>query len=245
MQREKILQKIDEYLDGKLSTREIEELWVEILDQPEYVSYLNTLVNINYILKNRKKPISFWKKNRNWISGIAALLAIFISFFLIKLNSGGIEFNAVDQIPSSEMESPAATRSVNQHFSTADSLLNLGYMEASDGHISKAISSFNELALQAGENTNVAKAFFNIGVLHYNSENYQKAETSFVDALDNIKNDDILKEKTSWYLGNTYVKMGEFRQAQKTLKNVIGMNGIYKDRATELLGDVDQKLPKH
>ncbi len=245
MQREQILQKIDDYLNGKLSTGEIEELWVEILDQPEYVDYINTLVNVKEVLENRKKTVSFWKKNRNWIGAIAAVLTVIILFSLIKFNIRSIEFSTVRQIQSSELESPAATRSLNEHFTKSDSLLNLGYIEATKGNVSKAIGYFNELALQNGDNANVAKAYFNIGVLNYNSENFEKAESSFINTLDNLQNDDILKEKTSWYLGNTYVKLGDLRQAKERLTKVINMNGIYKEKASDLLKKIDQQIPQN
>ena len=245
MQREQILQKIDDYLNGKLSTGEIEELWVEILDQPEYVDYINTLVNVKEVLKNRKKPLSFWKRNRNRIGAIAAVLAIAIVFSLIKFNTRSIQFSTVRQIQSSELESPATTRALNEHFSKSDSLLNLGYVEAAKGHISKAIGYFNELALKNGDNADMAKAFFNIGVLHYNSENFEKAESSFINALDHIQNDDILKEKTTWLLGNTYVKLGNLHQAHETLTKVAEMNGIYKEKASSLLNKIDQHFPKN
>ncbi len=91
-----------------------------------------------------------------------------------------------------------------------------------------------------GDHADVAKAFFNIGVLHYNSENYGKAESSFINALNNIQNDDILKEKTSWYLGNTYAKLGNFHQAHVILAKVINMNGIYEEKASDLLKKIDQ-----
>ncbi len=159
MQREQILQKIDDYLNGKLSTGEIEELWVEILDQPEYVNYINTLVNVKEVLKNRKNSVSFWKKNRNRIGAIAAVLAAVIIFSLIKFNTRSLEFSAVRRIQSSELESPTATRSLNDHFTKSDSLLNLGYIEATRGKISKAIGYFNELALVNGRSCRCGQGF--------------------------------------------------------------------------------------
>lgn len=245
MQREIILQKIDDYVNGKLSAGEIEELWVEILDKPEYVEYISTLINVKDIMESRKDSVSFWRKNRTWLGAIAALLAVVTIFGIIRFHTQNLLDSAVQKISSSELESPMATRSINEHFTKADSLLNQGYWEATNGNESKAVTYFNELALKSGNNADVAKAFFNLGILHYNSENYEKAESSFINALDHIKNDNILREKTTWYLGNTYIKLGELKQARQTLSKVYNMNGIYKEKASDLLNKINKKLTGH
>ena len=46
-----LLLRIEQYIDGKLPPQEVESLWDELIDRPDYREYLETLSN----LKNTRR----------------------------------------------------------------------------------------------------------------------------------------------------------------------------------------------
>lgn len=44
-----IQKRIDQYIQGKLSEKEIDKLWVTFLDSPEWFDYFTTLINLHSI----------------------------------------------------------------------------------------------------------------------------------------------------------------------------------------------------
>lgn len=41
-----LIERIDRYCSGKLNEEEIEALWAELVDRPEYYDYLETMANL-------------------------------------------------------------------------------------------------------------------------------------------------------------------------------------------------------
>lgn len=249
MGNEIILKKIDDYVAGKLTTEETEDLWIEIMKEPEYMKYLETLITLKDLIESRH-PVSvihtekndFWRLYGKWIGLAAALIAIVVGLNLIKLHSTNIQNSTITKISNTALESPVVLRSANVKMTTRDSLLNAGYLAAINGTHEKAIGEFTSLIDQYPESNDAAKAEFNIGVLTYNMQRYKSAEVAFNHALNILHNNLLLKEKTLWYLANTHLKMNDLTAAKKTLKEVRMMNGIYMSKATNLLHKVELTL---
>lgn len=50
-----IQKRVDQYIQGKLSENEIDELWVTFLESPEWFEYFMTILNLYSIGKKRRQ----------------------------------------------------------------------------------------------------------------------------------------------------------------------------------------------
>lgn len=55
MRKLSLVKRIDAYLNGDLDEEESEQLWVELLQHPEYIDYLETEMAVRRIVASRGK----------------------------------------------------------------------------------------------------------------------------------------------------------------------------------------------
>lgn len=241
MQDIEIIKKIDAYVKGKLTAQEVEDLWVEILQKPEYLSYLDINVNLNELIRSESASSreNLHQKNKNhyvrWLSIAASILIILgvISFITLKTNT--VQIDSVPYINKTEFESSNVLRSADEHISEENQLLNKGYNESITGHFENALNTYRQLVKKYNTGLAVPKAYLNIGIIHYNNDNFSRALKAFDNAIKANENNSIIKEKAFWYKGNTLIQLKKFDQAQKAIQKAYNMNGIYHKPASKLL----------
>jgi len=245
MQEIEIIKKIDAYVKGKLSPEEIEDLWVEFLKNPEYLSYLDTATNLNAVIQKDAKGK---KGNTNHISGkgygkwitLAASLLIIVgivSFFILNKHQSQIE--SIAYINKTEFESSSVLRSTNEHLSEIKQLLNKGYHQSINEHYNQAFQTYRQIVQKYDTGLTVSKAYLNMGIIHYNNDNFQKAITSFDHAIKANETNSIIKEKAYWYKGNALIQLKKYNQALKAIQQVYNLNGLYRKPAADLLSKLD------
>jgi len=251
MQEKELIKKLDAYVKGKLSSAEVDELWVELLKKPEYLSYLDTLTNVKAIIESKakvshlvtsKKKPSFWKKyNRQILVAASVLIVIGIVGFL-TLHHRNTTIKAIPKISNSEFESVNSYRSADHKLSEIDKMLNRGYQESLNGKNDEALLTYKKLIQKYDTGLTISKAYLNMGIIHYNSDAYHKAINNFNSVIVSTNQNNIIKEKAYWYLGNAFIQVKEFKEAQKAVKKVFDMKGIYRKRSEDLLKKLDEKL---
>jgi tetratricopeptide (TPR) repeat protein len=82
----------------------------------------------------------------------------------------------------------------------------------------------------------------NLGILFYNSGEYESARTHFqsITEIENIE--DHQKEKSWWFLGNALLNLDQPRAAREAVFNAYSMNGRYQSAALSLLKKLDVRL---
>lgn len=253
---------IDAYIKGRLSEEQVRELWIELFKHPKYIDLLETELSVKLIIEQQleaeqkaylssssvpgkvKEPVLMrsWK----WLAAAAtvAILIIAINFFQMdqqqnirQLTLG--EINLVENLATPEV---VRSQSVGDQATELDSLLNLGFKAAISGDKNEAIRIYEEVVEKFGKEPQTAMAHLNIGIINYNSEDYPKAATAFSNAIGLETEDRVLEEKAYWYLGNTYLNMGELSKAQTAIENVYSLEGIYQKPASRLLKKLDEEL---
>lgn len=245
-----IIKSIDAYLKGTLSAREGEELWIELLKNPEYLQYLETEIAVKSILReSQNKPeekqasVSVLRQSWKWIAAAAsvAILVVAINFM------GGETQQSLQQLTlknismAENLAAPMVFRSQKTDLSEADSLMNVGFEAALSGNLARALEIY-ETVIQKFEQEQVsAQAHLNIGIIKYNNGEYETAAESFNHTLTRVEEDAVLEEKALWYIGNAYIKLDRFEGAREAITAVIEMEGIYKDTATRLLKKLEEE----
>lgn len=249
---------IDAYIKGRLDKSEADELWITLLKRPDYIDLLETELSIKLIIEEqlregRKKSegakvtsisqnplIQSWK----WLSAAAAVAILVIAInFLQGDSSQTIRQLALGDINMVEnLAAPEVVRSQKTDISAVDSLLNIGFKAAISGDMAKALSIYKEVIANYPNTPAVAMAHLNLGIIEYNAESYDAASAAFRDAIKRVEDNPVLEEKAYWYLGNTFINLGQLEEARDAIKGAYSMDGIYRKPALRLLQKLDDEL---
>ena len=143
--RNKDLEKrIEAYVDGDLSSHEIDELWAELLDNEYYYDYMKSVASLKQISEDREKESMLQtteSKKSVWLSAAAAILLMFGAATIFNISTEPAEnvspissieldyYRSADGMAADNMKSDVVRRAI----STANS-----------GDVAQALSLINE-----------------------------------------------------------------------------------------------------
>lgn len=258
-----LLKKIDKYIKGELSQDEIDELWKQFLQNPEWYDWFETELHLRSLIKKGKKPTftnstndnysvdedssgstqSNIKRYRGWIYAAAAavILAIGLQFFSFDQNEP-LPSLAIADIEQSHLIGADVLRSGESSTENLDVAINDALATAYDGETEDAIAKFQELLNQSPDERQQARIEMNLGILFYNAGNFEAASNHFesVTSIESIE--EYQKEKSWWFLGNALLNMEQPRAAREAIFNAYSMDGRYQSAALSLLKKLDVRL---
>lgn len=234
--------KIDAYIKGELSPEEVDDLWVELLKKPEYIDLLETEIDIKRLYEERQKkerPVYYLK----WIAAAAAviLIVVAINFFATHSQKSIQEWTQTEITLSENLASAPVTRSATE-VASPDSMLNIGFKAAVEGNIERAKEIYNSILQQYDDPVVVSKAYLNLGILQYNSGNFETSIESFSNAIAINQNDRLLTERAYWYMGHAYINTNQLKEARSAIQQAYNLGEIYKDEAFKMLKRLDYEL---
>lgn len=235
--------KIDAYIKGNLSGEEVEQLWVELIKKPEYISLLETEIDVARIYQAKKQEKTPGKNLWRWIAVAATvvLLVISINFFSTDAQMPLREWTQHSINLSENLSSAPVTRSATD-ISTSDSLLNAGFKAAIEGNTEKAISIFEGMLTEYEDPPLRAKIHLNLGILKYNTGDYASSIQNFKQTLSAAADGSPMAERAYWYMGNALINNEQLKQAHEAVKKVYTSGEIYKTEAFKLLKRLDYEL---
>jgi|GEM_PF-6062288 len=244
MDQSQIYKQIEDYAYGKLQVSEIEDLWVKILENPELLSYLETVAHLKYLSSSQssantripsKTRISPYK-NGFWALAASMIIIIGVIFYF-QLFANRITLEAQGVVPPSDYESIDVYRSMDNHLTPHQQELNKGFALMISNKNDQAISVFQHLVKENPDNDIQAKLFFDLGAIAYNHKQFTTALDDFRLALPHTQGFSTkwLPEKINWYLGQTYLQLEQPQKATEFFNRVVQYNGYYRDRADSLL----------
>lgn len=249
-----ILEKIDLYIRGKLSQEEIDELWKVFLEHPEYYEMLETEVHLRSLIQKGKKP-SFVSESggssnaessqgfTGWLYAAAAavLLALGLQFFSIQ-HPDPIPSFAIVEIEQSHLIGSDVYRSDEQRSENIDIAINKALATAYEGETETAIQEFQEILSQSPTSQQRARVEMNLGILFYNTGQYEAAKDHFQSVTGMEEITDYQEEKSWWFLGNSYLNLNQPLEAREAVSNAYSMNGRFQPAALALLKKLDLRL---
>lgn len=236
-----IKKRIDDYVDGQLSANEIDELWVELIREEEYLNYLKNTANIKALSdQGNKNASNKTLKSKSWYyvaAAVGLLLVGVMAFYYLSDVNNAIEVEPVQTIELDYYRSANA----NPTAKNIDKVIQKAIQLANTGKVEKAVSLLQESLSNASNPKYVAKLSLNLGSLFYNRANYNKSVKYYRGVVaQKASIDKLMLEKTYWYLGNAYFHMDKLEIARKTIKKAYNMNGAYRRVAKSYLS----ALPK-
>lgn len=253
-----LIRKIDAYVKGALSEEQVDELWAELLQKPDYIDYLETELAVRDLVRDRARgrkdssevaPDTPQDRKEGALSylggwGRVAAAAAVLLVALAYLYWGPHQQPEPKQLALARIDTrtdlalPQVTRGV-EDLGTADSLLNAGYHALVLGNRGEALRLFGDLAEDRGGEADAARANLNIGILEYNAERFAEADSAFRAVTSNHQAPGLVNEKAWWFLGNTYLRMDRPAEAREALKRAASFEGPYRGPAERLL----ERLP--
>lgn len=251
-----LLEKIDRYIEGDLSQDEIDDLWKEFLKNPEWYNWFETELHLRSLIKKGKKPHFntveepsgsihqlTLKKYSGWIYAAAAAVIVAIGLQFFSFDQGEpLPSLAFSEIEQSNLIGADVLRSDDRPAENLDVAINDALASAYEGETVQAIEQFQELLHQSPNNQQQARIEMNLGILFYNSGDYESAKTHFQSITEIESIEDYQKEKSWWFLGNALLNLDEPRSAREAVFNAYSMNGRYQSAALSLLEKLDIRL---
>lgn len=226
--------KIDLYIDGKLTNDEIDELWVELIQDEYYLDYLKTAASLKALVgeTEQKKPrVHKMLTQRKWYAAAAVLLmAATLSLFTIISDQG----TAISPVSSIELDYYRSADGVVAETVNSDRII-LAISAANRGEIQSALTMLDNLLETSLDVYERHKLLVTAGSILYNSGMYELAADRFEAGLELNSDDMLLLERNYWYLGNTYFQLNKIVEAKAALEKAYELNGAYSRIAASYL----------
>jgi len=244
---------IDQYIKGNLSQADIDELWKKFLRNPEYFHLFEAELHLRNLIKKGEKPdfINFTKESkiievsgiRSWLYATAAAIFIVIGFQFFSISeTDSLNIITLSSIDISEMAGIDVYRSDEEVLDELDLAINdalvTTYMEDS----SLAISHYRQLLDQPLSAYQNLKVEMNLGILLYNTGNYDEAAYFFNSVSTNTSTDVHDQEKSLWFLANSYLQLGDLENGRKSLLQVHSLSGRFQQPALTLIRKIDIQI---
>lgn len=234
--RNKDLEKrIEMYVDGNLSPRQVDELWAELLDNEYYYDYMKSVASLKKISEERERESNFQKtesQKRVWLSTAAAILLMIGAAAIFNISTETVEvikpissieldyYRSSDGMATDNMESDVVRRAIST---------------ANTGDVTEALNLIDEELQKSDSEYEQAELLITAGSILYNSGRFDDAIERFKTALDIDYDDMMLRERNYWYLGNAYFQINNLEDAKFALEQAFELNGAYSRVAQSYL----------
>lgn len=242
--------KIHDYLEGRLSSEQVDELWAEMLGDEQGFQYMETLSLLKKMgsegqfadssetgsgfddsTKAGSRTIVYYLR---YAAAVAA--AILLTVMTVRQTdflgnqSTSAPITSIDYGVERSGEAADHIESAKRHIIE---LANLGKTDDAVSVLNEQLTSESLTEVQMNELRNLK------GSLYYNSERYHEAKLVFQEGMEQTdrQTDSANFEKNLWYFANTLLQLGEKEQAIEHLNMVVQLDGSFGRIAKNLLSE--------
>ncbi len=233
------LQRIEDYLNGKLGPDEIDELWAHLLQYPEYYSHLKIQAGLKKKHRNRLKEKNLKEKTKKRIPikpsltiALAAVIVIALFLFLYRSHMNSVIKPPLKEFSLLHLVTPDVTRSSADQLPDLQQSFHNAFLLSVSGDIDGALATYKRLL---EEETNHDAVKFNMAILYYNRKNYPKAASLFARISCSELNGFSYEESCYWLKTNSFLATSDLQQAVQSASRTVQLRGNYRNEAFELL----------
>jgi tetratricopeptide (TPR) repeat protein len=249
MRDKEILKNISRYLNGEMSVEEADQLWVEFLENPEYLKLLETEAHVRNYFQNKNThngqsisddKLGLYEKSapvyKNWLYAVAAILAVILMYSLASSGPQS-EFHSelLSSIPAMEMATMDIYRTTKEGTEMLDLAINRGYEAAVSGRLDESFNHFSSLLEEQLQPAQLAVANLNLGILHFNNSDYDSASEAFSITANMEGIPDYLLEKSMWFFAHSLAREGKYNESIALFTDIYHYNGFYREEAENLI----------
>lgn len=232
-------EKIDQYINGQLSAQEVDDLWVELIQDDYHLDYLKSAANLKAVVERKREEKRAKQKRKYWYyaaAAVIALLVVVLGVMNISLQSD-VSVEPVAQVELEYYRSGDGAIDSSDESEVIRSAITL----ANTGRVNEAISLLSSELESASDPNWIAKLSLNLGSLYYNEANYDEAISYFQNVVQHEEYVDVLMvEKAYWYIGNAYFHMDRLAEAQTNIEQAYELNGAYRRVAKSYLNALSE-----
>lgn len=237
-----IKKRIHDYVEGNLSSEEVDQLWAELIARPDDLDYLQTLSTLNKMGADGKFD-HLYEEQPNILPLIAAqetsvsttiyekfkpymaAASVIIVGVVILFNLMTSVQQPLDVGPISMIEYGVERSADNQ--TMLDSYLQEAVNLATNGNLEAAYAQIDEASsLDLTDEQNIDLIMVK-GAIQYNSNNYYEALETFESINNTAGIDQMNLEKGTWYLANTQLQLGMTDEAIESMERVVELDGSF------------------
>ena len=229
------MEKLSDYLKGKLSESASEELTRKLihakLDQSQKRKWQKNLKEQYQVSRTRPS-----KKNKqilvyhHWRSIAAVFFVITLAFLFYLSQLPSLEEQAMAYLVEQKHQTKSDIKRGN---TTTNSPLKLqAYKAYKENQYEKAQQAFEKLILQ---NPTEISAHFYLGLSHLYSKNYTAAISQLKTVQSVQKNNDSFQQEADWFLALAYILKGSDKLAQNELEKIVNTKGWNFEKAVVFL----------
>jgi tetratricopeptide (TPR) repeat protein len=245
--RYEIERKIDLYINGRLTQPQIDNLWVEMIEYPEMLSYLKTSASIKELVRGTQGaintnsisatvPVSPFKTIGNLRPFMAAAL------LLIAIGVGSLYYMSSSEAETNRVYGPLETLELIAYRSATTPEVDEArrqLIDAVDLALSGSTTSALQILVQIIQSDSTdelkAEATLNKGIIEYNLGEFAEAIVSFKQGLSLNDSNPQLYERAMWNLSHAHMAVGNTDEAKASLQLVIELNGAHSRAARNYL----------
>ena len=232
--KKELEEKIDRYVNGQLSAQEVDELWAELIQDGYHLDYLKSVANLKAVIERKREKQKSTTKERYWYYAAAAVIAFLIAVVGV-MNISTQQQSSVEPVSSIELDYYRSGDGTIASSSDKEVIRNAIEL-ANTGRENEAISLLASELENASETGWIAELSLNLGSLHYNNGNYNKAIEHYERVVAHKDNVDVLMlEKAYWYIGNAHFHLDQLVDARMNIEKAYELNGAYRRVAQSYL----------
>lgn len=253
MTEKEISRQITRYINGELNDTEEDLLWESFLENRDYYRQFETELHLADLYRHKQFRIdesenptgSGPKQHRAtvWTISVAAIMLISIMlYFFNPISQEPVSGYALQQIEATEMLGSDAFRDINPGANSIDQQINRSLAMAFAGQNDEAVSTLTELLPAVENSLQEARILYNIGILSYNSDEFDQSATHFVE-LNSARFDDLpryVSQNAIWFSANAFLKLGETDKAVERLEILSSGTGTLAADASDLLDRIQE-----
>lgn len=239
-------ERVDRYITNKLAQDQINDLWVEVIEDKRKYEYLKTAAALTqYFSKDNTESLSSSEKKENQlrssqrlkkIRNIAAAAGITLAVGVSSVYMYSVD-SRQSLMPLSSLDY-AVLRSAGD----SDALLQVdrdiqsAIALAQSGQYDLAIHRLREVYESTQVNTlTKSEALINVGIIEYNKGDFQSAGQTFQLVIQKYPENIQLLERSAWYLAQSQLAAGDVSSARQTMQQVVEYGGAHSRAADRYL----------
>lgn len=241
-------ERVDLFLCDKLSQDQIDELWIESIEDSSRYDYLKTVASLRNEfyqkpssqdqirveipnIPTETKPLTPASRLVNIAIAAGLTLAVGVSSVYL--------YNATEIKPLV----PLSSLEFSTLLSGADLVNTDRFQQDIQDAINKSITGDADVAVlelysvfeQSTDSDIRADALMNIGIIKYNSNDFRSARINFNQIINQYNNDIFTVERATWYLAQTQIALGDLDAAKQSIQRVIEIDGAHSRAAENYL----------
>ena len=240
-----IERRIDLYINGKLNQPQIDNLWVDLIENPSHFNYLKTTATLKSVLDKDGKshvdasiiqpaeiesPTNVRPLFLDWKKYAVAAAIVLISGVTATYYMGTATETTFD-MPLDSLELVVYRSTDTTDLDVNETKLQEAVDLALAGNYTSAIILLNNLIEQNTDASTQAEALLNIGIIEYNNDDFNAALIALERASTFENIDKLLYERIMWNLSHTHMALGNQLAAKQSIQTVIDLDGAHSRMA--------------